>query len=129
VSRSEREHPRYAHRAALTVVHGAARIPGHTSNVSRGGICATLDDPLPVGAECFVELTLVFDDDTVSETLRLPARLVWCTHVDDACQIGLVFTQLDATAQRYLALFLRYLDDHRPAAPAVRERGIDDRFG
>lgn len=129
MSRSEREHPRYAHEAELTVVVGARRVAGRTSNVSRGGVCASLADPVPLGADVEVDLALVFEDDAVSEALRLPARIVWCTSVDEAFQVGLSFARLDETQAEYLALFLRYLDDRRPVAAAPRERGIDDRFG
>ena len=55
----------------------------------------------------------MFDDDVQSEPLRLPARVVWCTALDDTNQIGVAFKPLDARRTEYLAVFLRYLDHFR----------------
>jgi hypothetical protein len=127
VSHSEREHPRYAHEAAVTLHVGKAAHEGRTRNVSRGGLCADLEDPVPIGIDIEIDLALVFDDDAQSEKLRLPARIVWCTTVDDTHQVGLSFKPLTAEMSQYLTLFLRYLDD---AATEKRPRdlSIDDRF-
>ena len=104
---AEREHPRYAHEAAVTVRVGGKAFEGRTRNVSRGGLCADVSDAVPVGAEVTVDLVLVFDDDAQSEPLRLPARVAWCTPLDDAFQLGLSFKPLDAQLSQYLTLFLR----------------------
>ncbi len=127
MTRHEREHPRYAHEAAVRCHLGGKRVDGRTRNVSRGGLCADLGDPIAVGTDLDVDLVLVFDADTQSEPLRLPARVVWCTTVDDGYQIGLAFRPLDAQATEYLTLFLRYLDDSRDE-PAPPGDSIDDRF-
>lgn len=126
---SEREHPRYAHEAAVTLHVGGAAHAGRTNNVSRGGLCALLAQAIPTGAEVEVDLQLVFDEETHSEPLRIPARVAWCTTVDDAYQIGLAFKVLTPELGRYLAMFLRYLDDGSAAAAEPREPTLDDRFG
>jgi PilZ domain len=123
----DREHPRYAHEAAVTFYVGAVTHEGRTQNVSRGGLCASLADPVPVGTDVDVSIVLVFDDDMQSEALRLPARVVWCTDVDEAHQVGIAFRPLDAQRAEYLAIFLRYLDDHR-AETRPRDLSVDDRF-
>jgi hypothetical protein len=125
--RSEREHVRYAHEAALTFAIGGRPCSGRTRNVSRGGVCANLTEALPTGAEIALELALVFDHDVRSDSLVLPARVVWCTPVDEAFQVGFAFKPLDAKRAEHLALFLRYLDDHKTERDR-RSDDVDDRF-
>ena len=124
---TDREHPRYAHEAAVTFHIGTAEHEGRTQNVSRGGLCANLAGALPVGTDVDVSIVLVFDDDLQSEALRLPARIVWCTNVDEMHQVGLAFRPLDAERAEYLNIFLRYLDDRR-AEKRPRDLSVDDRF-
>ena len=133
----DREHPRYAHEAVITLYAPRLEISGRTSNLSRGGLCATLAEQIAVGTLVDVDIQLVFSDDAQSEALRLPARVVWCTSVDEGHQVGASFLPLDAERAEYLTMFLRYLgadqrgdadkDNHeaeRPPKPSV-----DDRFG
>lgn len=129
MTQAEREHRRYAHEAAITFCVGARVIAGRTQNVSRGGLCASLADPVPMGTELDVDMVLVFEDDAQSDALRLPARVIWCTAVDNAHQVGLVFRSLDAERAEYLRLFLRYLDDGAQREKTPRESEIDKRFG
>ncbi len=105
---------------------------GRSDNLSRGGLCAivaALPAPIATGTEIEVDLQLVFDEATHSEPLRLPARIVWCTPVDDMHQIGVAFKPLDARRIDYLTMFLRFLDDGRKAARSKRESTLDKRFG
>lgn len=99
---------------------------GRTTNVSRGGLCATMADPIALGVDLEVDVALVFED-TQSEPLRLPARVVWCTVVDEAYQIGLSFRPLSADHTKYLTVFLRYLEEEC-AEPRVASDNIDERF-
>ncbi len=128
VDRPLREHPRYAHEAALTFrVADQPALSGRTRNLSRGGLCAELADPLPVGADVDVTVVLMFEDDMQSEALALPGRIVWCTPVDDAFQVGIAFRPVDSERAEYLAMFLGYLEAARADRPA-REPSVDDRF-
>ena len=111
----------------MTLLIGGNRVAGRTNNVSRGGLCASVGAAIGVGSDLDVDVTLLFDDDSRSEPLRLPARVVWCTPVDDAYQIGLAFRPLDAARMKYLTAFLRYLDDARDEAAAPGD-SVDDRF-
>lgn len=127
---NDREHPRYAHEAAIVfVAEGVVSVEGRTHNVSRGGLCAELADPLPVGANVAIEIRLVFDDERQSEPLKLPARIVWCTAVDDAYQVGVSFHSLTEELSTYLGMFLRYLDDGSRPSRTRRESTLDKRFG
>ncbi len=102
---------------------------GRTTNVSRGGLAADLTDKLPVGAEVECDLQLVFEDDVQSEPLRVPARIVWCTALEEVFQIGVAFKPMDAEKAQYLTLFLKYLDDSGPSVKTPKvERSVDDQF-
>jgi hypothetical protein len=126
-ARPEREHPRYAHEATVAFRVGKKTHSGRTRNVSRGGLCADVGDPIPVGTDLEIDLVLVFDDDAQSEPLRLVARVVWCTTVDDGHQIGLAFRPQPPDRAEFLAVFLRYLDDNQ-SEPLRDEATLDDRF-
>ena len=127
---TDREHPRYAHEAVVTMYVGGKRHQGRTTNVSRGGLAADLPAAVPVGSDVEVDLQLVFDDDAQTEPLRVPARVVWCTAVEDVYQIGLSFKPLPADRAQLMTVFLRYLDDAGPRTPAPKtERSVDDQFG
>lgn len=127
----EREHQRYAHEAAVTMdVPGQQSIQGRTQNVSRGGLCADLADAVPVGTDVEVDLQLVFENEEHSEPLRIPARVVWCTSVDDAHQIGLCFKPMSAELAKYLGMFLRFLDsEERVKNDKRRDTPVDEKFG
>ena len=137
VSQSERQHPRYAHDVAVKV-HFTKRAAngqlkqltteGRTNNVSRGGLAANISDDIPAGSDIEVDITLVFDDDMQSEALRLPARVAWCTSLDDAYQLGVSFKPLGAELAQYLQLFLKYLGEERAPRRRPTEKSIDDRF-
>lgn len=128
-ARAEREHPRYAHEAAITLRANGKIHEGKSSNVSRGGVCADMPAALAVGMVVDLAMQLVFDEDTTSEPLKLTARVAWCTTLDEAFQIGLSFVQLDAERSEYLTMFLRYLDDGSDrATPRTRDQPVDDRF-
>lgn len=111
----------------MTLHVGKKAYDGHTRNVSRGGLCADLTDPIALGTDVMVDLSLVFDEDTQSEPVRLAARVVWCTTVNDGHQVGVSFKPLTAQQLEFLTLFLRYLDDSRTET-APREQTLDDRF-
>lgn len=139
MSSTERQHPRYAHEAAITihfVKRGAngqaseATTEGRTSNVSRGGLAANIADELTTGMDIEIDIVLVFDDAMQSEPLRLPARVAWCTPFDDLYHVGVSFKPLDADLAQYLQLFLKYMGEDRPTKAArSKPISIDKRFG
>ncbi len=122
MSRTERQFPRYATEAQVIVQReGAEPAHGRTTNLSRGGLCASTAAPIAVGASVDVSIALVFGDDQYSEPLALPARVAWCTQLGERWQIGLAFRSLGDRAP-YLDLFLRYLAD----GARTREAADDD---
>jgi hypothetical protein len=123
-----RQHPRYATEAAVQL-HGPDTVAtGRTDNVSRGGLCAIVDRPMPAGCLVQVNLSLVFDEETYSEPLSLPARVVWCTAMGDEHQLGTSFLGLNSVQQSYLEMFLRYLEEGLAARDAheASDDGGDD---
>lgn len=106
----EREYPRYAHAAQLSGSFRGALVEGHTINVSRGGLCAMVAVPMPVGSDFHIALTLCFDDGALSEPLSLWTRVVWCTGINGRFQIGLSFVNVDSLTMGDLEMFLRFLD-------------------
>lgn len=127
VSDQEREYPRYAHGAAITLNTPDRTSSGRMSNLSLGGLCATLAEPIAVGTAIEVDIQLIFADDLQSEPLRIAARVVWCTSLRDGHQVGVRFRPLDAEKSEYLTMFLRYLDDSSPRAKRA-VTSVDDRF-
>lgn len=125
----EREHPRYAHEAAVTFSATDETFSGRTANLSRGGLCATLTGSLTVGVQVEVDIQLVFADDRQSEPLRLRGLVVWCTAVNDGNQVGVRFQGVDGEKAEDLTMFLRYLDDRGSAKSAKLPVPIDERFG
>ncbi|MCE9576022.1 MAG: PilZ domain-containing protein [Deltaproteobacteria bacterium] len=122
---ADRQFPRYALEAELVINTrgaGAAR-RGRTSNLSRGGLCALIDEPVDAGRSVDIEIALVFDQGNTSESLTLPARVVWCTALGSRYQIGVAFHGLLAGQREYLELFLRFLAEgaqrQRPDAPVA----------
>ena len=128
MTRTERQHRRYAHEAAITLLTPGHAASGRTRDVSHGGLCATMSEPIDIGADIEVDIQLVFEDDRQSEALRVPARIVWCTSVDDGYQVGVRFLPLTGETAEYMTMFLRYLEDDREPE-AVPVPSVDDRFG
>ncbi|MFT3697586.1 MAG: PilZ domain-containing protein [Kofleriaceae bacterium] len=124
---TSREHPRYAHEAAVTFHVGGRTYEGRTQNVSRGGLCATVTEDVPNGTDCEVSIVLVFDNDQQSEALKVPARIVWSTNVDDGHQVGVMFRALTTQLNQYLSIFLKYLDGQK-AEKRPKNVPLDDRF-
>lgn len=87
---------------------------GRTTNISRGGLCVELDVAVDSGTECTVSMALVFSEDSFSEPLKLNARVVWCTPVDEKFQVGLSFQPNDAR-KKDIDMFLRFLEPEETA--------------
>jgi PilZ domain len=110
-------------------------IAGRSRNVSRGGLCAEVDEELPAGSSIEIDLQLVFGDARQSEPLRLPARIAWCTPIDAHFQVGVQFLPVHEETAADLTMFLRFLDGRGIAeriitvARTPRPASIDERFG
>lgn len=114
----------------MTLLGGKTKLEGRTVNVSRGGLCVDLPSKVKVGSDVDIDIVLIFDEETESEPLRVPSRVVWCTKLDSAYQVGICFRPMDAERAQYLTMFLRYLDDGTDGKKARTPppASIDDRF-
>ncbi len=108
---TQRGYPRFPVdvQASLRTAEGR-RLSARTRDVSRSGICLISEQALPSGENLFVELVLLIGTRSESEPLLLRARVVWCTAIADAFQIGAMFQGLSQKESGFLDMFLRYLD-------------------
>lgn len=110
MTENKRQYPRYAVEAVVEITGDQGVVSGRSQNVSQGGFCAMVDAPVTPGDMISAKLSLVFDEDSFSEPLVLPARVAWCTELDAAHQLGCAFSNLTDDQSRYLQMFLRFLE-------------------
>ncbi len=104
-----RRAPRFATDATILVGEANEGVRGRCVNVSSGGLCSELHEPLAVGGTYALQLSLIFEQDVESEPLALNGRAVWCTQIGERWQVGFQFLPLDAAQASFLQMFLRYL--------------------
>jgi c-di-GMP-binding flagellar brake protein YcgR len=112
----QRQHPRYAIELDAEAEFEGQRFVGRTHDISRGGFCVHLRQPLPLGSVGTVKLALVFSENSFSEQLSLPATIVWSTPVAGAHQVGFQFGELTPEVNGYLTLFIELLEGGREDA-------------
>ena len=105
----KRRHARFGCDLRAEIRIGPRVLAARAQDISRGGICLACDEALAVAQAVQVALTLVLAENTFSEPLKLPARVVWCTDLGEGFQLGCRFAELDAERARYLEMFLRFL--------------------
>ncbi len=108
----QRQHPRYAVELDAEGDFEGQHFAGRTHDISRGGFCLHLGQPLPLSSVGTVKLALVFSENSFSEQLTLPATIVWSTPIAGAYQIGFRFGELSPEVNGYLALFIELLEGH-----------------
>jgi len=122
-----RKSPRFAVEAAVDLRFDDDMARGRTHNVSRGGFCAVVDKAIGRGQVIRASLSLVFDEETFSEPLELPARVVWSTSLGEAeHQLGLQFLALDLDQKAFLDMFLRYLEEGEAMRETEAEEDDED---
>jgi hypothetical protein len=120
-----RRHPRFTVDVEATVIAGRGRrLTARTRDVSRTGICLITDESLSGSEPLQIELVLAFGDNAFSEPLNLGARVVWCTAIGGAYQVGAMFEDLTEQQDSYLDMFLQFLDG--TLAPKGVAGGDDD---
>src|SRR4051794_39121429 len=109
---TSRAHPRYALEVDAEVRVDEKKFPARTRDLSKGGLCFVALNPLVVGKDIGLSLSLVFDEKTFSEPLVVKARVVWCTTLGESRhQLGTSFVNMTNEQRAYLDLFLRYLKE------------------
>jgi hypothetical protein len=106
-----RRHPRFSVDVQANVRTADGRkLPARTRDLSRSGICLITTNALAQREELLIDLILLIGSSSASEPLPLRARVVWCTPISQAFQVGAMFEKLTRTEQSFLDMFLRYLD-------------------
>jgi len=106
-----RRHPRFSVDVQANVRTGDGRkLPARTRDLSRSGMCIITTNALAQRDELLIDLILLLGPTSTSEPLPLRARVVWCTPISQAFQVGAMFDKLSKTEQQFLDMFLRYLD-------------------
>jgi hypothetical protein len=110
-SENLRRYPRFQVdvQANVRTVDGRKLI-ARTRDLSRSGICLVTTEDLGSGANLGIELVLLLGPTSSSEPLPLRARVVWCTPIGGAYQIGAMFDGISTKEAAFLDMFLRYLD-------------------
>jgi hypothetical protein len=121
-----RRHPRFQVDVQATVhASDGRKLSARTRDLSRSGICLIASEALRSGEILHVELVLLIGARSESEPLPLRARVVWCTAIAGAFQVGAMFDKLSRREQEFLVMFLRYLDGSILPAGAEME-SVDD---
>jgi hypothetical protein len=107
---ARRQHPRFNVDIQVSVGIGDHDLSARTRDISRTGICVVSLEPMPREAEIELELVLTFGEGGVSEPLHLRGKVVWCTGLFGAYQVGIKFVRVDEEQARYLNMFIGFLD-------------------
>jgi hypothetical protein len=100
------------------------KLPARTRDLSRSGMCLITTHALTPRDELLIDLILLIGPSSASEPLPLRARVVWCTPISQAFQVGAMFEKLSKKEQSFLDMFLRYLDGS--ILPAGAEMDVVD---
>jgi hypothetical protein len=104
-----RQHERFAVEVDAAVAVESGTYPAKTRDLSRGGVCFVIAEPLEVGSTFTCSLTLVLGENTFSEPLVLTGQVAWCTATEEGYQIGAAFGSLEPEIHEYLMMFLNFL--------------------
>jgi hypothetical protein len=110
ITASRRQHPRFNVDITVAVTVAEAQISAHTRDISRSGVCLVSLSPIARDTEIALELVLTFGEGGISEPLNLRGKVVWCTALFGAFQIGVKFANVDDEQARYLNMFIGFLD-------------------
>jgi hypothetical protein len=111
MSEDLRRHPRFTVDVQANVrTSDGRKLPARTRDLSRSGMCLITTHTLAPRDELLIDLILLIGPSSASEPLPLRARVVWCTPISQAFQVGAMFEKLSKKEQSFLDMFLRYLD-------------------
>ena len=106
----KREHPRFNVDIRVAVTVADAKFDARTRDMSRAGLCLVAEQPIARETEISLELVLTFGEAGTSEPLKMIGRVAWCTALFGSFQIGVKFVKLDDDRERYLNMFVGFLD-------------------
>jgi hypothetical protein len=105
-----REHPRVSVDLKVTVAVADVKLAARTRDLSRAGLCLIADQAIAVDTEISLELVLTFGEAGATEPLQIVGQVAWCTALFGAHQIGVKFVKMDSERERYLDMFVGFLD-------------------
>lgn len=108
----DRRDRRYEVELAAEVDAQGEALLAATRNLSKGGVCLDVEQPLDEGATLGISLFLTLEgiEHADSEALLVQARVIWCTARDDGgYTAGLQFGTLSAGQTAAVESFLRRL--------------------
>ena len=105
-----RQHPRVSVDLQVAVAVADVKLAARTRDMSRAGLCLIADQAISVDAEISLEMVLTFGEAGSTEPLQLDGRVAWCTALFGSYQIGVKFVQMDSERERYLDMFVGFLD-------------------
>lgn len=106
----KREHPRFNVDIRVAVTVADAKFDARTRDMSRAGVCLVAEQPIARETEISLELVLMFGETGTSEPLKMIGRVAWCTALFGSYQIGVKFVKMDDDRERYLNMFVGFLD-------------------
>ncbi len=121
---SRRQHPRYNVDVQVAVSVASQRFAAHTRDVSRAGLCLVAAEPIARETEVALQMVLTFGEQGTSEPLQILGRVAWCTKLFGAYQIGVKFVKVDEEREKYLDMFVGFLDG--TLAPGGLNTASDD---
>jgi hypothetical protein len=110
VVKDARQFPRFAVDLQVAVSTGPRRYQARSRDISRTGICLITKQAIRLESEIELQLVLAFEAGGVSEPLVVAGRVVWCTGLFGAFQIGVMFAELDDERARHMEMFIGLLD-------------------
>ena len=94
-----------------------------TRDISRSGICLISDTEIPREKHVAISLVLSLGQEASSEPLDLAGATAWCTPMFGKYQVGIRFVALDGDRQRYLDLFMRFIEGEVGPSAAEGDSG------
>jgi Tfp pilus assembly protein PilZ len=115
-----RQFPRYPVDLQVAVSLKERRLVARTRDISRSGVCLVTSQAIPLESRIGVRVVLTFAAGGHSEPLALIGRVVWCTPLFGAYQLGVMFVDLDRERARQLQILVAILEGS-PADPSDDE--------
>jgi c-di-GMP-binding flagellar brake protein YcgR len=123
---SRRQHPRFSVDIQVSVSVTDHEMSARTRDISRAGLCLVTTEAIARDTEIGLELVLTFGEGRTSEPLLLRGGVVWCTALFGAYQIGVKFVNIDDDQQRYLNMFIGFLDGSLSTGDAAFPQGDEE---